>query len=173
VKTKTEDGDRRIVQVRDTVMPELADCHAVVIERAPAALKGYASEILQQLQGAIRAALMDAGIPYAIIPPSTLKKYATGNGTASKTEMAMAAFKRAGREFERDKGGDMCDAWWLRCAGLEHWGSGIYPAVQLPAAQTGALGAVVWPEPRTETAMETLMAAMPGPVSLDGFDPWA
>lgn len=172
VKTKTGDGDQRMVQIRDVVMKELSDCHAVVIERTPAALKGYASEILQQLQGSIRSALMDAGIPYAVVPPSTLKKYATGNGSASKTEMAMAAFKRAGQEFEKDKGGDMCDAWWLRNAGVFHWNGRDNWPFTMPSEQTGSLSSVQWPEPRAESTMEVLMA-MSAPVLVGDFDPWA
>ncbi|MFD1940553.1 hypothetical protein ACFSKW_54780 [Nonomuraea mangrovi] len=78
-------------------------------------------------------------VPYAVVPPSTLKKYATGNGGASKPDMRMALFQRAGID-ERDD--NKVDAWWLRAAGLDALG---HPLVDLPKAQREALSKVAWP----------------------------
>jgi Holliday junction resolvasome RuvABC endonuclease subunit len=172
VVTKQTDGDRRITIIRDALMEAVGDAQAVVLERAPATLKGYAGEPLQQLQGAVRAALMDRGIPYAVVPPSTLKLFATGHGNSPKSELAVAAYKRAGVEFERDKGGDQCDAWWLRMAGLSKWA--MIPFV-LPKTQTDALDKVVWPEPKAETLEDAFSAVYRrgSEVPAAGFDPWA
>lgn len=41
-----------------------------------------------------------------LIPPMTLKKYATGKGTAKKQEMLMQIFKRWGVEFNDDNAAD-------------------------------------------------------------------
>lgn len=163
VPTKTNDRDQRLIIIREALRPVVEDAHAAVLEDATSGLRGAAMLAVHHLQGVVRALLMDLGVPYAVVPPNTLKKYATGDGGASKTDMAMAAFKRAGIEFEKDKGGDQCDAWWLRCAGLEHWEPGSVPAV-LPAAQRAALGVVKWPETNGEILARSLSAV---------FDPWA
>jgi hypothetical protein len=79
-------------------------------------------------------------VPYAVIPPSTLKKYATGRGNATKPDMRVAFLQRAGID-ERDD--NQVDAWWLRAAGLDALG---HPPVDLPKAQREALAKVTWPQ---------------------------
>ncbi|NUU22891.1 MAG: Holliday junction endonuclease [Streptomycetaceae bacterium] len=66
------------------------------------------------------------GVPYAVVPPTSLKKYTTGKGNATKPDMRMALFQRAGLDLRDD---NQVDAWWLRAAGLDHLGS---PPVELP-----------------------------------------
>jgi Holliday junction resolvasome RuvABC endonuclease subunit len=147
IKTKTGDGDRRLVIIRNALLAEISDADVVVIEDAPTGLKGNAAKAILHLQGAVRAELLSRGIPYVEIAPSTLKKYATGNGSATKSDMAMAAYKRAGVEFEKDRTGDQADAWWLRCAGLDRYSADGGLSFVLPADQRAALGKAQWPEP--------------------------
>jgi hypothetical protein len=78
-------------------------------------------------------------VPYAVIPPSTLKKYAAGKGNATKPDMRVALLQRAGID-ERDD--NKVDAWWLRAAGLDALGR---PLVELPKVQREALAKVAWP----------------------------
>ncbi|MEO3856138.1 hypothetical protein [Acrocarpospora sp. B8E8] len=80
------------------------------------------------------------GISYAVVPPATLKKYATGSGSADKPDMRMALFKRTGID---EKDNNKVDAAWLRMAGLDHLG---HPVVELPQLHRGALAKVAWPE---------------------------
>ncbi|MEU8362354.1 hypothetical protein AB0C27_40680 [Nonomuraea sp. NPDC048882] len=152
IKTKTADGDYRLTVIRRTVAlavggPELMGNPTappptlVVIEDLPAHAKS--AGITGMVHGVVRQLLDEAGVPYARVVPSTLKKYATGSGGADKTAMALAAFKRVGREFVDDKGGDQCDAWWLRAMGLDMLGR---PVVELPKAQRESLAKVTWPE---------------------------
>lgn len=82
-------------------------------------------------------------MPYAYVVPATLKKYAADHGNADKARMAAAAYLAAGVEFADDPGGDQCDAWWLRAAGLDHYGQ---PLFELPQAQRDRLTKVSWPE---------------------------
>lgn len=79
-------------------------------------------------------------IPVAVVPPATLKRYATGKGNASKDAMLVAAAKR----FPNWEGGnDEADAAWLAAMGADRLG---IPFVSMPAANREALNAVTWPE---------------------------
>ena len=49
------------------------------------------------------------------VSPTTLKKFATGRGNATKPDMRMALFQRAGVDCRDD---NQVDAWWLRQLGL-------------------------------------------------------
>lgn len=83
--------------------------------------------------------LWAGNVQYVVMPPSALKKYATGKGNASKDEVLLATAKR----FPAFNGGnDAADALWLAAAGADHLG---HPPVVVPAAQRAALAKVDWP----------------------------
>jgi Holliday junction resolvasome RuvABC endonuclease subunit len=139
IKTKTADGDRRLVHIAETIRAIATEgADLAVIEDLPTHAK--AAGITGMVHGAARVELIRAGVPFALIVPATLKAYATGTGAGDKTAMALAAFKRAGFEFADD---NQCDAWWLRCAGLDRLG---WPPIELPKAQRDRLGKAKWPE---------------------------
>jgi Holliday junction resolvasome RuvABC endonuclease subunit len=150
-------GDDRLEYYADHIglAARTAGVDLVVMEDAPTALQGNAGRVLLHLQGTLRLELKRNKIPYMILSPSTLKKFATGNGSADKTAMALAAFKRLGREYGTD---DECDADWLRIAGRfayglgEHLGGGrvlTIPQVNLEALRWAGTGKkrheIVWP----------------------------
>ncbi len=137
VKTRQADGDRRLTHIADAIREAAADVDLAVVEDLP--VHGKSAGITGMVHGVARQALIDAGVPYALLAPATLKAYATGSGSGDKTAMAMAAFKRAGIEFADD---NQCDAWWLLAAGREHLGC---PLVALPAAQVARLDKAKWP----------------------------
>jgi hypothetical protein len=158
VKTKTADGDRRLLDITNAIRAAVQGAaspigydadgnpgplidedrvHLAVIEDLPTHAK--AAGITGMVHGVARAVLIELGVPYAVVPPATLKAFATGKGNGDKTGMAMAAYKRAGLEFGDD---NQCDAWWLRMAGLEFLGC---PAVDLPQAQRDRLAKAKWP----------------------------
>lgn len=140
IKTRPKDGDRRLVAIRDTIRTTtgLYAPHLAVIEDLPT--HAHSAGITGMVHGVARTALLDAGVPYVVLAPATLKAFATGKGNADKTAMAMAAYKRAGAEFGDD---NCCDAWWLYVAGLDRLGHPLFP---LPAAQRDRLGKVAWPD---------------------------
>ncbi|MFL1427109.1 MULTISPECIES: hypothetical protein [unclassified Nocardiopsis] len=149
----TSKGDLRLTEIRDSISDLIVQAAEVnpfilsdevnlaVIEDLPTHAKS--AGITGMVHGIVRGLLIDHAIPFALIAPATLKAFATGKGSGDKTPMAIAALKRAGREFEDDKGGDQCDAWWLRAAGLQWLG---HPIVDLPAAQVARLDKAKWPE---------------------------
>lgn len=140
IKCVAAQGDRRINIVRDRVSKDLVNVDLVVMEDFPAKLQAAAAKAIGLVQGSLRSALMDAGVPYTVISPATLKKFATGQGNCDKSAMILSAFKRSGIEF-RDN--NQCDAWWLHIAGLDHYAD--HPPFGLPASQRRALDVVGWP----------------------------
>lgn len=140
VKTRTGDGDRRLVHIADAIADAVDQAiDLVVIEDLPTHAKS--AGITGMVHGAVRLILHGAEIPYVLVPPATLKAYATGKGNADKTAMAVAALKRAGQEFADD---NQCDAWWLRAAGLDWY---EHAEIVMPQAQRDRLAKVAWPVP--------------------------
>ena len=134
-------GTDRLDWIRDRILDQISGVELAVIEGPSYGnMSGAGHHEAAGLWWHIACALADRRVPYAVIPPSTLKKYATGSGKATKPDMRMALFQRAGID-ERDD--NKVDAWWLRAAGLEALGC---PLVELPAAQRAALDKVAWPE---------------------------
>jgi Holliday junction resolvasome RuvABC endonuclease subunit len=126
-----EKGDLRLNEIAGEIVRLVDDSDLVLVE-------GYLNHsmtagITGMVHGAVRAALIEQGLRYGTFPPSSLKKYATGRGGASKTDMAVAAFKRGGVEFTND---NECDAWWLWVAARERAGD---PVFDLPKTQSEAL----------------------------------
>jgi Holliday junction resolvasome RuvABC endonuclease subunit len=138
IKTKTVDRDRRITIIRDRIAMDLWGVDLVVLEDFPARLQAAAAKAIGITHGAIRALLLDFGVPYVVVPPSSLKFYATGNGNADKAAMILAAYKRGDREFTDD---NQCDAWWLHLAGRDRTGD---PFFSLPQVQRDCLNKLDW-----------------------------
>jgi Holliday junction resolvasome RuvABC endonuclease subunit len=139
VKTRTIDGDHRLLHIVEAIGEAITlGARLAVIEDLPK--HAHAAGITGMVHGAVRLSLIEAGLPYVLVPAATLKAYATGKGNADKTAMALAAFKRGGVEFTDD---NCCDAWWLRAAGLDRLGTPMFP---LPEAQRVRLDKVRWPE---------------------------
>lgn len=127
-------GDERLTRIRDTVRGHLDfddRPHLVVIEDV--VVRSGASSVLGMLHGVVRADLLDRNIPYVTVPPATLKVYATGRGNATKPDMRMSLYQRAGID-ERDD--NRVDAWWLRALGHDLAG---HPLLDLPKTHRRAL----------------------------------
>lgn len=142
VLCRTAQGDSRLQIINSRAAKVAADADLAVVEMAPPGLRGASISALHMVQCAVRLALLDRDVPYALVHPSWVKGYATGSGGSGtgKTAMAEAAYERAGMSFADD---NQCDAWWLRQMGLDWYGEA--PLV-MPAAQRAWLERVKWPK---------------------------
>lgn len=127
-------GDLRLTSIRTQILELVERSQMVLIEGY--LNKSMSAGITGMVHGAVREGLIQDDIPYGTLPPASLKKYATGSGGASKTDMALAAYKRGGVEFKDD---NQTDAWWLWVALNDYLGT---PVFTLPKAQRDALAKI-------------------------------
>jgi len=102
-----------VLAIIGTAKPDLV----VVEDYAPHSIGINSTIAAGELQGVIRVHFTLRRIAWRAVPPSTLKKYATGRGTATKPEMVAAAIEAGARPGLSH---DEADAWHLRRYGLEH-----------------------------------------------------
>lgn len=136
--TSRRTGDHRLLVIQGAVRDIAAGvCDLVVIEDLPTHAHG--AGITGMVHGVVRALLLSEDVPYVLVTPATVKKFATGKGNATKADMRMALFQRASLDIRDD---NQVDAWWLRAAALDHYGE---PVVQVPQSHRVALAKVQWP----------------------------
>lgn len=130
----------------DSITARIVDLTLPVLEHVDMALIEAPAYSQQQQAGHhLRAGLWwsvaSAIAPYCDeiveVPPSTLKKLATGRGNAGKDDMRMAYFQRSGFDNKDD---NQVDAFWLRQLGL--WLLEDPAAIKLPKANLSALAKV-------------------------------
>jgi hypothetical protein len=150
----TSQGDARLVEIRNRTVADLFGVDLVAIE-GPFVSMSASTLPLLMLHGAIRCALISNHTPYLIVPPATLKIYATGSGKATKADMRMELYKRTTRtdpydtdEYRTHGGLDVADdnqtdAWWLRALALDLTGC---PVVSLPQTHRRALDKLALPK---------------------------
>lgn len=85
-------------------------------------------------------ALDALNIPVAVMPPASVKTYATGKGNAGKDEVLADTVRRYPTVLVRDN--NQADALILAAAGLDHLDA---PLATLPATHRRALTGVTWP----------------------------
>ncbi|SCD41228.1 Holliday junction resolvasome RuvABC endonuclease subunit [Streptomyces sp. TverLS-915] len=143
IRTKLR-GDARLVHVIDTVKTFIRSADLVVMEGPAyghAALAGH--EDLAGLRVLVRTYCYRQGIPYAAVPPSTLKLYVAGYGKASKGEVRSAVRDRYGIECEGPARYDEADAYSLVAAAYDWLG---VPLATVPDRQHAALDGIAWPD---------------------------
>lgn len=123
----------------------------VVIEGAAFGARGNAVDQLAGLRMLVRHRLYRMGVPFALVPPTALKAYTTGHGSASKTQMVSALGSRHRVDLKqykvKDGRYDMADAYALAAMGYAHLGQ---PLLSFgPPAPLKSLLAVKWPELKT------------------------
>ncbi len=85
----------RVLQKCDVFTPSL-----VCIEGYAFGMPGRANSLTQlaEVAGVIKLEFYKHNVHFRIIPPATVKKFATGRGNAKKDEMRLAVFKKWGFE---------------------------------------------------------------------------
>lgn len=142
-------GMDRLAWIRDEVACrcDLPDCmqrmDLVVLEGYSYGSKGRAVVNIGELGGVLRLWLSEYGPAYVEIPPTCLKKYATGRGNASKDDMLQAAVIRSGHTFADN---NAADAWWLWQAALAHYCPESPLLVSMPKTHLVGLAKVQWVE---------------------------
>lgn len=145
-KTRGDGYPERLTRLQGTrswVLDQLLEVRPalLVLEGpAPNATQRVSSWDRAKLWWDVLEAATETFLPVAIVPPSSVKKFATGNGGCKKEAMIAAAYKRLpGLEVEDD---NEADAAWLMAMGRAQLGA---PLCELPRVQTAALLGVVWP----------------------------
>lgn len=136
IRVKSKDCER-LIELRKEVLGYCITASHVVIEGFSFGSPMQAHNV-GGLGWIVRVGLFEAGIPYTVVPPSSLKKFATGKGNAKKDEI-LAAAVRAGAHVT---GNDEADAWWLRQMGL----MALAGEADVPRTEyrTEALAKVAW-----------------------------
>lgn len=112
IKSKKQEGNygelERLTEIRDKACA-LVDNSSLVVMEGLAFMARNTSALVQlsALNYLIREQLWRWGIPFVIVAPSTLKKFATGKGNAKKDSMYLETYKRWGLSFSDD---NLCDA---------------------------------------------------------------
>lgn len=78
-----------------------------------------------ELHGAVKTVIWPAARNLSIVPPATLKKFATGRGNVGKPQMAVALTKILSADEVSQMDDNQVDAWWLRAVGLHLLGAPV------------------------------------------------
>jgi Holliday junction resolvasome RuvABC endonuclease subunit len=132
-------GMERIDSIVRQVQSLARGVDLVAIEGYSFGSQGRSVFNIAELGGCVRFLLHRLEVPFVEVPPSTLKKWATGRGNCGKDEMIAAAIRRFGFAGTTN---DEADAYLLWAMARHAYG---VPLVKLPMAQEEALSKVVWP----------------------------
>lgn len=112
---KNDTNEVRIEHIRDTIQRKIEyyKLKTAVIEGYSYGSKGRATFTSGELGGVLRNYFHRNDIELTVYPPTVIKLFATGKGTAKKELMIMKAYKKWGIEFDNS---DECDAYCaVRC----------------------------------------------------------
>lgn len=142
-------GMGRLRWIRSAVLERVPGVDLVALEGYSYGSKGRGVINIGELGGVIRLALHEASIPFVEIPPSCLKRYATGKGNASKDDVLQAGVIRSGHTFIDN---NACDAWFLWQLALAHYEPGSPLLVRMPKGNQEGLVKVAWVDVRSVAA---------------------
>lgn len=143
VRTKTR-GDARIRILQIEIADYIKAADLVVMEGPSFGHIGPRNpEDLSGLRVIVRQYCYRHHIPYAVMPPSCLKVYATGNGRASKDGVRAAIANRYGQTTEGPAKDDEADAYVAMAAGYDWLGQ---PLKAVPESHRRGLTGCKWPE---------------------------
>lgn len=137
----TEDQSERLDALIGDIIGAIpaSDRTLIAVEGPSFGSSGSAAHILGGLWWLVRHALRIEGFDVVVASPSTVKKYATGSGNASKDQV-LAAVVRRYLDVEVT-GNDEADALVLAAIRARHDGA-PFEILPLPAAQAAAVNSV-------------------------------
>jgi crossover junction endodeoxyribonuclease RuvC len=129
----------RLRWIRAQVMAAVREPRADLVVLEGYAFAAHASHAheLGELGGVIRVALLDAGIRFVDVNPSSLKLFATGKGNAKKNQVLADAVRKLAYAGHST---DEADALWLLEMARTH-----YAGTASNDAQRRGLAKVAWP----------------------------
>ncbi len=127
-QSKKKDPER-MIEIKSNIVVELSpyETPVVVMEGFSFGSRQTHAHALGGLGWIVRAELYERDIPYIVVPPTVLKKYATGKGNASKNEVVSSVSAKTGIVWSGSGSDDRCDAWVLCQIGRKIAGQEIYP----------------------------------------------
>ena len=131
-------GWGRVNDIRREVMQFSSVADVVVIEGYSFGSQGRAVYQIAELGGVIRYSLWMRKVPYVEVPPSTLKKWATGKGNVGKDEMIAAAIRKHGFEGSNNNAADAHLLW--------HMANAYYSGKYRTKIEAEQCQKVSWPE---------------------------
>lgn len=137
-------GDERLAYLEAEIVSFIRSADLVVMEGPSYGHSGPRfHEDLAGLRVLVRRYCHHQQLPYAIIPPSSLKLYTAGRGNAAKGEVRSAVAERYGIHTEGPGRYDQADAYGALAAASDWLGQ---PLAAVPEKNHGALAGCQWPE---------------------------
>jgi crossover junction endodeoxyribonuclease RuvC len=131
VTTKVKVDPQRFSDIAEKIMDELEPNDIITIEGFSYGSKGKGVSFQYGLGWIIRHMLIERGYEYTEVPPTSVKKFATGKGNTKKDEMVLPIYKKWGFEHSSD---NVRDAFVLA-----QMAKGIYDSSNLTEYQKEAL----------------------------------
>jgi Holliday junction resolvasome RuvABC endonuclease subunit len=140
IQPKRERGYERLRHIRDRVLDTAALAHVAAVEGPSFGSQGSAYHQLAGLWWYVTEGLDSLGIPLVVIPPSSIKQYATGKGNAGKDLVLAAAVRRFPHVDVNDN--NAADALWAAALVRRQYAD---PVDNVPQVNLKALEKVEWP----------------------------
>jgi hypothetical protein len=86
---------QRYKSIADWAMDKVMGCEQIAIEGYSMGSKGKVFHIAENT-GVLKYKIYNSGVPLEVVPPTTVKKWATGKGNADKEQMHQAFMKDTG-----------------------------------------------------------------------------
>jgi crossover junction endodeoxyribonuclease RuvC len=102
ITSKEKRDPHRFMDIAKKVMKYITEHDVICIEGFSYSSKGSAVSVQYGIGWILRSELIRAGLNYHDVPPSSVKKFATGKGNAKKEDMVLPIFKRWGFEHNSD-----------------------------------------------------------------------
>lgn len=149
IRTKLR-GDERLAYLEDAVASFIRSADMVAMEGPSYGHGGQGGhEDLAGLRVLVRRYCHRHQIPYAVIPPASLKLYVAGRGNATKGEVRSAVADRYGVHTEGVGRYDQADAYGVLAAASDWLGQSLGP---VPERNGRALAGCQWPDREQVTA---------------------